>query len=141
MAKARIHKRTGDAYLAAVTMEQARALDGQDRYINGKAAKYWVRAGYVEKGEELQGMFTKKDMTPIADLTDLQCLWFVSEEGDAYRRKGAWGLGLKRYMSIVNVRWPLIGWYWYLGGCGMNRRARWVEVKRCRADKKDIQRV
>ena len=103
MAKARILKRSGDAYLAAVTMEQARDLDGQDRYINGKAAKYWVRAGYIEKGEELQGIFTKKDMTPIADLTDLQCLWSVTEEADAYRAKGSWAMGLKRYMSIVNV--------------------------------------
>lgn len=59
MAKAMILKRAGDAMGAAITMEDARLLDGQDRFLNGKAAKYWQRAGEVKKAEELLAMFTK----------------------------------------------------------------------------------
>lgn len=59
MAKAKIQKRAGDAAGAAETMEEARLLDGQDRFLNGKAAKYWLRAGDVKKAEELLAMFTK----------------------------------------------------------------------------------
>jgi len=40
-------------------MEEARALDGQDRFLNWKAAKYLMRAGDVEGGVQLLGLFTK----------------------------------------------------------------------------------
>jgi tetratricopeptide (TPR) repeat protein len=124
MAKAMVLKRAGDAQGAAEAMEEARLLDGQDRFLNGKAAKYWLRAGDVKKAEDLVAMFTKvsasrvidvtpivtadaaqKDMTAVADLTDLQCLWFLQEEGDAYRRNGNLAMALKRYQALVNVRW------------------------------------
>lgn len=59
MAKAMVLKRAGDIMGAAETMEEARLLDGQDRFLNGKAAKYWLRAGEVKKAEELLAMFTK----------------------------------------------------------------------------------
>jgi hypothetical protein len=59
MAKAKILKRAGDVMGAAIIMEDARLLDGQDRFLNGKAAKYWLRAGEVKKAEELLAMFTK----------------------------------------------------------------------------------
>lgn len=125
MAKAMVLKRAGDAQGAAEAMEEARLLDGQDRFLNGKAAKYWLRAGDVKKAEDLVAMFTKvrqgqqghrrqnqsnpadtaqKDMTAVADLTDLQCLWFLQEEGDAYRRNGNLAMALKRYQALVNVR-------------------------------------
>lgn len=59
MAKAMVLKRAGDALGAAQAMEEARLLDGQDRFLNGKAAKYWLRAGEVKRAEELVAMFTK----------------------------------------------------------------------------------
>lgn len=59
MAKALVLKRAGDPAAAAQAMEEARILDGQDRFLNGKAAKYWLRAGDVKKSEELLAMFTK----------------------------------------------------------------------------------
>jgi hypothetical protein len=65
MAKAMVLKRAGDAMGAAVAMEDARLLDGQDRFLNGKAAKYWLRAGDVQKAEELLGMFTKVRAVPV----------------------------------------------------------------------------
>ena len=100
MAQAKVLKRAGDPLGAAQKMEDARLLDGQDRFLNGKAAKYWLRAGEVKKAEELIAMFTKKDMSPVADLTDLQCLWFLQEEGDAHNRNGELALALKRYQAL-----------------------------------------
>lgn len=38
------------------------------------------------------------------DLTDLQCLWFLQEEGDAHRRSGNLAMALKRYQALANVR-------------------------------------
>ncbi|WVQ81930.1 hypothetical protein IAT38_004057 [Cryptococcus sp. DSM 104549] len=103
MAKAMVLKRAGDPVGAAHEMEKARLLDGQDRFLNGKAAKYWLRAGEVAKAEELVAMFSKKDLPPAQDLTDLQCLWFLQEEGDAYRRSGNLGMALKRYQAVATV--------------------------------------
>ena len=120
MARALVLKRAGDPQGAAHSMEEARLLDGQDRFLNGKAAKYWLRAGNVAKAEELLAMFTKvslawllgsteladdaqKDMSAPADLTEMQCLWFLQEEGDSYRRNGNLGMALKRYQSLASV--------------------------------------
>jgi len=103
MAKALVLKRAGDPAAAAAAMEEARLLDGQDRFLNGKAAKYWLRAGDVKKAEELLAMFTKKDVTPVFDLTEMQCLWFLQEEGDAHKRNNVLALALKRYQALVTV--------------------------------------
>lgn len=122
MAQAMVLKRAGDPLGAAVAMEEARSLDGQDRFLNGKAAKYWLRAGEVKKAEDLVSLFTKvshldhgseenfelmpsqKDISAVADLTDLQCLWFLQEEGDAHNRNGNLALALKRYQALATVR-------------------------------------
>lgn len=45
----------------------------------------------------------QKDMSAVQDLTDMQCLWFLQEEGDAHNRNGNLGLALKRYQSLVTV--------------------------------------
>lgn len=63
MAKAMVLKRAGDPLGAAEAMEEARLLDGQDRFLNGKAAKYWLRAGEVDKAEKLLSLFTKVGLT------------------------------------------------------------------------------
>lgn len=57
--RARILKRAGDAQGAAQAMEDARLLDGQDRFLNSKAAKYAVRNGEFEKAEKTIGLFTR----------------------------------------------------------------------------------
>jgi peptide alpha-N-acetyltransferase len=59
MARALVYKRAGDPEAAAKAMEDARLLDGQDRFLNGKAGKYWLRAGEVHKASETFGLFTK----------------------------------------------------------------------------------
>lgn len=57
--KGRILKRCGDFLGAASAMNDARILDGQDRFLNTKAGKYLLRAGMVEEASRLFGMFTK----------------------------------------------------------------------------------
>jgi peptide alpha-N-acetyltransferase len=59
MARAKVLKRAGDPQGAAHSMEEARLLDLQDRFLNGKAAKYWLRAGHVTRAEDLLALFTK----------------------------------------------------------------------------------
>lgn len=57
--KGRILKRLGDPHGAADAVNDARILDGQDRFINTKTAKYRLRAGQVEEAQEVLGLFTK----------------------------------------------------------------------------------
>jgi len=44
-------------------MEEARRLDGQDRFLNWKAARYLMRAGDIEGANSLLGLFTKVSRT------------------------------------------------------------------------------
>ena len=57
--KARILKRAGDLLGGARCVNEARLLDGQDRFLNTKCAKYLLRAGLVEEASTILGLFTK----------------------------------------------------------------------------------
>ncbi|GAA5916478.1 hypothetical protein JCM5296_005897 [Sporobolomyces johnsonii] len=104
MLRARILKRAGDAQGAAKAMEEARQMDGQDRFLNCKASKYAIRAAQEAEAERIAGLFTKKDApSPLEDLVEMQCLWFLQEEGDSYLRQQKWGLALKRYTQILDI--------------------------------------
>lgn len=59
MIKARILKRCGDPIGASQAMEDARALDLQDRFLNTKSAKYLLRDGQIEHANSVLGLFTK----------------------------------------------------------------------------------
>ncbi|CAG8791171.1 4883_t:CDS:2, partial [Racocetra persica] len=37
---------------------------------------------------------------PLTDLADMQCMWFVLEEGESYIRQKKWGKALKRFHQI-----------------------------------------
>lgn len=81
MAKAKVLKHVGDLAEAAKVLDYARSLDTADRYINSKAVKYMLRAGEVDRAEELAGLFTREaGQSPMEQLTDMQCLWFMTEE-------------------------------------------------------------
>lgn len=45
-------------------------------------------------------------MAAPADLTEMQCLWFLQEEGDSHRRNGNLAMALKRYQSLATVCSP-----------------------------------
>ncbi|KAH9941133.1 N-terminal acetyltransferase A, auxiliary subunit [Epithele typhae] len=104
MFKARVLKRSGDPFGAAKCMDQARALDLQDRFLNTKSGKYRLRAGLVEEASEVFGLFTKKDApSPGQDLEDMQSLIYLTEEADAYLRNDNLAMALKRYEAISKV--------------------------------------
>lgn len=59
LARARALKRAGDPIGAARAANEARLLDGQDRFLNTKCGKYLMRAGMVKEAEDILGLFTK----------------------------------------------------------------------------------
>ncbi|TAQ88550.1 hypothetical protein B7494_g3166 [Chlorociboria aeruginascens] len=105
MTKARIWKHYGNTQKASEIMEQARSLDNRDRHINTKAAKYQLRNDDNETALKTLGLFTRADTNggPLADLQDMQCMWFLNEDGQSYLRQGKFGLALKRFTTIYNV--------------------------------------
>lgn len=119
--KARALKRSGDIYGAARSLNDARLLDLQDRFLNTKCAKYRLRAGLSDEAQEIFGLFTKvcdihsalrkwlttpqKDApTPASDLEDMQSLMFLTEDGDSHNRSGRLAMALKRYVAVQKVR-------------------------------------
>ncbi|EJD39130.1 N-terminal acetyltransferase A, auxiliary subunit [Auricularia subglabra TFB-10046 SS5] len=102
--RARVLKRAGAPHAAAVSAERARLLDGQDRFLNCKAAKYLLRAGKVEDAEQRLGLFTRKDApSPGADLEDLQSWAYLIQTAQAYERQGKLGWALRKYTGVVRV--------------------------------------
>lgn len=105
MTKARILKHGGNLQKASEMMDHARTLDLRDRYINSKAAKYQLRNDENDKALKTVGMFTRADTVggPLADLLDMQCVWYLTEDGEAYARQGNMGMALKRFQAITNI--------------------------------------
>ncbi|EIN08866.1 N-terminal acetyltransferase A auxiliary subunit [Punctularia strigosozonata HHB-11173 SS5] len=103
-ARGRVLKRAGDPWGAARAVDDARLLDGQDRFLNTKCAKYRLRAGTIDEAMDIFGLFTKKDAaSPGADLEDMQSLLYLNEAGDAYARIGNLGMALKKYAAVQKV--------------------------------------
>ncbi|KAF8886487.1 NMDA receptor-regulated protein 1-domain-containing protein [Infundibulicybe gibba] len=102
--KARVLKRAGDLFGAVRCLDEARLLDGQDRFLNTKSAKYRLRAGFIEEASDILGLFTKKDASsPGTDLEDMQSLLYLMEEANAHYRNGKLNLALKKYTAIHKI--------------------------------------
>ncbi|KAK4949848.1 hypothetical protein LTR10_011690 [Elasticomyces elasticus] len=102
--QARSYKHKGDLVKAAEIMEQARALDEKDRAINTKCAKYQLRADQNDQALETAGKFTQnKTGGPLSDLIDMQCVWYLTEDGKSYLRQRKIGLALKRFHQILAI--------------------------------------
>ena len=105
MTKARIWKHYGNTRKASETMEMARSLDDKDRYINSKAAKYQLRNDENDAAIQTMSKFTRNETLggPLGDLHDMQCMWYITEDGESYFRQGELGLALKRFTAIYNI--------------------------------------
>lgn len=105
MTKARIWKHLGNPGEAAAVMDKARSLDTKDRYICSKAAKYQLRNDENEKALKTMGLFTRAETPggPISDLLDMQCLWYLTEDGEAYARRGNVAMALKRLHQVQEI--------------------------------------
>lgn len=105
MTRARILKHLGNAQKASTAMNEAREMDLKDRYINTKCAKYQLRNNEHETAVSTMGLFTRKEAVggPLGDLTDMQCVWFITEDGESYLRQGKLGLALKRFQTVYDI--------------------------------------
>ncbi|KAI1370635.1 N-terminal acetyltransferase A, auxiliary subunit [Hypoxylon crocopeplum] len=105
MTKARIWKHYGNTQKASETMDQARKLDLKDRYINTKAAKYQLRNNENDTALKTLGLFTRNDSPggPLSDLLDMQSVWYLTEDGEAWVRNRNIGLALKRFHAVYNI--------------------------------------
>ncbi|CAZ82509.1 unnamed protein product [Tuber melanosporum] len=105
MTQARIHKHSGDFQKAMEKMDRARKLDTKDRYINTKCAKYQLRNDRNEDALKTMSLFTRNDAHggPLGDLLEMQCVWFITEDGESYLRQGNLGLALKRFHAILKI--------------------------------------
>ena len=115
--KARVYKHFGDLQTAASVMNEGRLLDLQDRFINSKSVKYYLRADNIDKALEVVSLFTKneKGENGLKDLHMMQVCWFIVENAESYKRlyfanlkdeelsKKYAGLALKRYYGIVKI--------------------------------------
>ena len=49
--------------------------------------------------------FTRNEAVggPLGDLHDMQCMWYLLEDGEAYARQKKYGLALKRFTAIADI--------------------------------------
>ncbi|KNC98047.1 peptide alpha-N-acetyltransferase complex A subunit NAT1 [Spizellomyces punctatus DAOM BR117] len=101
MTKARIYKHAGDEETAVTIMNEAREMDLQDRYINSKCTKYMLRNDRLGEAEQTIALFTRSEsLDPLADLVDMQCMWFATECAKSYVRQEQYGRALKKLHQI-----------------------------------------
>ncbi|KAF3929275.1 hypothetical protein AA313_de0206876 [Arthrobotrys entomopaga] len=101
---ARILKHAGDVRKAMEEMDNARQKDKSDRYYNTKCSKYMLRNDCNEDAIKTMGLFTRNDSSgPLGDLLEMQCVWYITEDGESYVRQGKFGLALKRFHAIYKI--------------------------------------
>ncbi|KAH0544962.1 hypothetical protein FGG08_000888 [Glutinoglossum americanum] len=105
MTRARIWKHYGNLQKASEVMEYARTLDEKDRYINTKAAKYQLRNDENDAALKTMSKFTRNETAggPLGDLHEMQCMWYITEDGESYLRQLKLGLSLKRFTAIFDI--------------------------------------
>ena len=105
MTKARIWKHYGNFEKAAQTMNHARTLDERDRYMNTKCAKYQLRNDENDNAIATMSKFTRNETVggALGDLHDMQCVWYLTEDGESYFRQRKLGLALKRFKALYDI--------------------------------------
>lgn len=90
--KARVFKHKKLLEEASAIMEEGRKLDLQDRFINSKATKYFLRADKVDEAINTISLFTKLDADAVNGCKDLHLMevnWVLVESAEAYARIAA----------------------------------------------------
>lgn len=110
LTKARILKHAGSPVDAADQMNIARELDLQDRFINTKTTKYYLKADMNIEALNTISLFVNSTLGggAIGDLQEMQSIKFILEDGLSYARQSLLGLALKRFQS---VKWAIDQWY------------------------------
>jgi peptide alpha-N-acetyltransferase len=87
---------------AVECVEHARKMDLGDRFLNSKAVKYLLRAGELKRAQETIALFLKAGELDkqMADLADIQAIWFDLEAGKCLMAKGDYE-GSKTYFGRV----------------------------------------
>lgn len=103
--KARIYKHLGNVIKAAETIAMAREIDESDRYLNTKYAKYQLRNHENDAAIKTMSRFTRNEAVggALGDLHDMQCMWYLTEDGESYMRQERLGLALKRFKAIYDI--------------------------------------
>jgi peptide alpha-N-acetyltransferase len=101
--KAKMFKAQGDYQHASECMDQCRSLDLQDRYLNNKATKYFLKNDDFDSAAQTIAMFTKHDADTgdvQKTLFDLQCSWYELEVAESFARQHKWALALKKFSAV-----------------------------------------
>jgi N-alpha-acetyltransferase 15/16, NatA auxiliary subunit len=98
--RGRIEKHMGDLEKAEQSLNYAREIDLQDRYINTKHVKYLMRVNRVDAAHETAGLFTKHENDPVEHVFYMQVMWQELEEADSHHRVGKYAAALKRYNDV-----------------------------------------
>jgi N-alpha-acetyltransferase 15/16, NatA auxiliary subunit len=103
MNKARVLKHQNKLEDAADVMDQARTLDLQDRFVNCKAVKYFLRANKPKRAKEVATLFLVDEKGEIKrTMEDMQTYWFETEAGESYMRLGKYGKALKYFCTALS---------------------------------------
>ncbi|KAI3639229.1 hypothetical protein MIR68_002759 [Amoeboaphelidium protococcarum] len=105
MLKARVLKHLNRLTEAAEFMNTARLMDLQDRFLNTKAVKYYLRADMIDEAEDCINLFTKNGNfeEKAMDLVEMQCLWYIIERANSHLRLKQYGLALRYYHYVCTV--------------------------------------
>ncbi|KAK2959097.1 putative N-terminal acetyltransferase A complex auxiliary subunit NAA15 [Blattamonas nauphoetae] len=112
VARARFMKHLGDLNEAAESMNRAHMMDEADRYLNVKAAKYYIHCGKLEIGESINAQFTdpanrdedRTDLTPADYMYDEQAAWYFHTTGKGVLfRRGEVGRALKAFVRTGEI--------------------------------------
>lgn len=100
--KGRVLKHLGLLEEASEVLESGRKLDLQDRFINTKTVKYFLRANNVERATEIASLFTKNDdaVNGIKDLHLVEAAWFIIEQAEAHYR--LYLIALRKLHALVS---------------------------------------
>eukprot|EP00485_Elphidium_margaritaceum_P017410 CAMPEP_0202727942 /NCGR_PEP_ID=MMETSP1385-20130828/185374_1 /ASSEMBLY_ACC=CAM_ASM_000861 /TAXON_ID=933848 /ORGANISM="Elphidium margaritaceum" /LENGTH=971 /DNA_ID=CAMNT_0049394185 /DNA_START=17 /DNA_END=2932 /DNA_ORIENTATION=+ len=102
--KGRLYKYVGNRRLAFKYLNQARMLDGADRYLNTKCVRYAFATGLVEQADAMVQLFLKKTEGTLS-LHNLQVIWYQLHKAQCLQ------LFLKKTEGTLSLHNLQVIWY------------------------------